>query len=196
MLNLLTTDKELVVNGISYTSAHQALHALTSYTGSIEILINSKVITQAEKASETPKNVTNKKEIYRIEVRKYMTEKSSPDFDFMMKYNNDLPMPLRRMYGEILEETKGMYKMRLHARAERNASSCSHCMRELTHPISMIYGIGPICGEHGYMTTDYTKSRIKDDEELFKLADADLRKTVWEGFVIKRAIEDMKVVGK
>jgi hypothetical protein len=98
------------------------------------------------------------------------------------------------MYGEILEETKGMYKMALHARAERDAVHCSHCMRALSHPISKIYGIGPICGEHDYFASDYTKSKIKDEDQLFKLADAELRKTTWTGWIPKSAIQSFREV--
>lgn len=192
MLNLINVDRELVVNGIPYKSAQEALEALKNHTGGIEILINSKRITHAPKAPETVQE-TEYLDIYRIEVRKYMTEKASPEFDFMRKYNNDNPMPLRTMFGEILEETKGMYRMRLHGRAERNAVHCLHCHRPLTNPISRIYGIGPICGEHAYFTSDYTKSKIKNEDELFSLADADLRKITWEGWIIKRAILSMNI---
>lgn len=34
-----------------------------------------------------------------------------------------------------------------HAVAERR-SSCSRCGRELTHPVSVLLGIGPVCGSH------------------------------------------------
>ena len=42
----------------------------------------------------------------RITVKSYMTQKSTPTFDFMSKWNNDTPMPLRVMYGTKLEETR------------------------------------------------------------------------------------------
>jgi hypothetical protein len=191
MLNLITLDKEVVVNGTTFKSAQEALEAFRGHSGKLEIYYNIKQsIQQAPVAPKTDAEYLN---IYRVEVRQYMTQKGSPDFDFMIKYNDNKPMPLRRMYGEILEETKGMYRMKLHGRAERNSSHCSHCMRELTHPISVIYGIGPVCGEHGYFASDYTKSKIKDMNELFSLADRDLRKTEWTGWIIKKAIQSWSI---
>lgn len=189
MLNLINIQKELIVNGVTYASPAEALEALKNHSGKIEIVLNKKGSAPAVEKKEE----IDFTEIYRIEVRQYMTKKADIGFDFMSKHNNDNPMPLRVMYGEILEETKGMYKMRLHGRAEKDSGRCIHCRRELTNPISMIYGIGPICGGHGYFATDYTKSMIKDEEQIFKLADADLRKVKWEGWVLKKAITSMTI---
>lgn len=195
MLNLLNVKKEVIVNGVPYASPQAALEALKGFSGAIEVRINSKSVPQTkQETQQTTKQSVEYKDIYRIEVRQYMTEKGSPEFDFMKKYNNDVPMPARRMYGEILEETKGMYKMKLQMRAERDAVNCMHCMRQLTNPISRIYGIGPICGEHGYFASDYTKSKIKDEEQIFKMADAELRKVEWTGWVIKKAILSFGVI--
>lgn len=51
--------------------------------------------------------------VYEITVKKYMTHKSTPNFDFMKKWNDDKPMPAQTMRGIVLEETKGMIKMEL-----------------------------------------------------------------------------------
>ena len=48
-----------------------------------------------------------------VTVKKYMTKKSTPSFEFMKKWNNDIPMPSIRMRGEKLQETRGMIKMKL-----------------------------------------------------------------------------------
>lgn len=59
---------------------------------------------------------SNKMEIgesYKITVKKYMTEPSTPNFDFQDKWNNGKPMPLCTMQGEIIKETRGMYYMEL-----------------------------------------------------------------------------------
>lgn len=48
-----------------------------------------------------------------VTVKKYMTKKSTPSFEFMEKWNNDIPMPSIRMRGEKLQETRGMIKMKL-----------------------------------------------------------------------------------
>jgi hypothetical protein len=190
VLNLVQFDKEVIVNGVRYESVSKALEALKDHAGSVEILLNSKKST-AKKADQTKKE---KKIIYRVVVKKYMTEKSSPGFDFMLKYNNDNPMPLRTMYGEIIEETKGMFKMKLHGRAEKNAVRCSHCMRELTHPVSRIYGIGPFCGGHFWQANEWIKQLANNEEALFREADRRMRQITWEGWIIKSAITSMEEV--
>ena len=52
---------------------------------------------------------------YKITVKKYMTEPSTPNFDFQDKWNNGVPMPLCIMQGEVIKETRGMYYMKLKA---------------------------------------------------------------------------------
>ena len=54
---------------------------------------------------------TNK--IYRIEVNPYMTKKATANFDFMKKFNGDIPMPKKTMTGKVLSETPKMVKMKL-----------------------------------------------------------------------------------
>lgn len=197
MLNILakTYHKPLIVNGVQYESAQVAYEALKGFTGALDIKMN---VIQAEPAKAVreahSKPETRKIAIHKVEVKQYMTKKAEPGFDFMKKWNNDNPMPMRVMYGEVLEETKGMYRMKLHGRAERNASHCSHCLRGLTHPVSVYYGIGPICGEHMHMAPMKVLEKIADKEELFKQADAKLRETTWEGWIIKSAITSMYVV--
>lgn len=53
--------------------------------------------------------------MYKVVVKEYMTQKSTPDFDFMAKWNANVPMPRTVMFGDILNETKGMYFMALEA---------------------------------------------------------------------------------
>lgn len=191
MLNLIKWDKELMVNGVIYANSEEAVKALKDFKGEIEVKLNF-AQKNAERASEAVTEDVSK--VFRFEVKQYMTKKASPGFDFMKKWNNDIPMPMRVMYGEIIEETKGMIKVKAHARAERDASQCSHCLRPLTNEISKIYGIGPICGGHGYFATDFTKQQIADKDELFRKADAELRKVTWEGWIIKSAIQSSSVV--
>ena len=50
-------------------------------------------------------------ELYKIKVKKYMTQKSTATFDFMKKYNNNVPMPLMVMFGKITDGTNGMVFM-------------------------------------------------------------------------------------
>ena len=50
---------------------------------------------------------------YKITVKKYMTEPSTPNFDFQDKWNNGKPIPLCTMHGKVTKETRGMFHMEL-----------------------------------------------------------------------------------
>ena len=52
---------------------------------------------------------------YKITVKKYMTEPSTPNFDFQDKWNEGKPMPLCTMRGKVTKETRGMFHMELKA---------------------------------------------------------------------------------
>ena len=52
---------------------------------------------------------------YKITVKKYMTEPSTPNFDFQDRWNYGNPMPLCTMHGKVTKETRGMYYMELKA---------------------------------------------------------------------------------
>ena len=125
---------------------------------------------------------------YKITVKKYMTEKGTPRFDFMTNWNNDVPMPFVTMVGEIQKETKGMYYMKLHGKGGR-MSSCMCCGRKLTNKISMLYGLGPECGSHAYINPFDSEEELNAclDEVFAKIANV-----TWEGWVIKSAIKEMK----
>ncbi|GAG11744.1 unnamed protein product [marine sediment metagenome] len=122
---------------------------------------------------------------YKIKVRPYMTKKSDGDFNFMLKQNNDEPMPYRIMSGKVLHETKGMYKMRLHGDIYKDSSICIACGRKLTHEVSKYFGIGPECGGHAYNNPFESKLKLKS---AIAQMQNHLQSIVWEGFVIKSAI--------
>ena len=50
---------------------------------------------------------------YKITVKKYMTEPSTPNFDFQDRWNDGKPMPLCTMHGKVTKETRGMFHMEL-----------------------------------------------------------------------------------
>ena len=66
-------------------------------------------------------------EMHKIEVKSYMLKKATPDFDFMQKWNNDGPMPLKIMVGTVVKETKGMVYMKLHG--DIFEEKTCHCMK-------------------------------------------------------------------
>lgn len=201
MLNLLNIDKPIRVNGVEYKNSASALEALKNFTGEFKIEINFKP-QQSTEGTETSRTQVDKPNtpsapqdsvdnaLYKITVRAYMTKKSTPEFDLMKKINNDVPMPFRTMFGTILEETKGMYKMKLHARPFPT-SECMHCGKTLTHPVSLLYGIGPICGKHAHINPFDTEEELNANYEALRKA---LAEVTWEGWVVKKAITHMEVV--
>lgn len=137
-----------------------------------------KLFAKRKNANKTQIEAVNDTVEYCITVKKYMTEKASAGFDFMAKWNNDNPMPMRIMQGTIEKETRGMVYMKLHGLAKPTIT-CRCCGKELTNPISRHYGIGPIClGKIGI-------TRDIDDIENIK---EELVNINWEGWIIKSAI--------
>lgn len=131
---------------------------------------------------------------YRITVKKYMTEPATVSFDFQDKWNSGIPMPMITMEGKVIQETRGMYKMKLHAiinDISKPVERCYNCGRALTHPVSRLYGIGPECGRHFYINPFDSIEELK--EHLTELQSR-LRDIEWEGFVIKSAIKEWEEI--
>lgn len=197
MLHLLNVNQPIKVNGQIFPDSKSAWETFKDYQGELTIVLNFKQDiksvqtgrTQCEKPNVTEVTKANEKE-YRIKVRQYMTRKSSPEFDFMKKFNNDNPMPMRVMVGKVLQETKGMVKMELHGRPEPS-SYCLHCGKTLTHPVSLLYGIGPICGQHFHVNPLEDESQLDAYMEVLKEKMNEIR---WTGWIIKSAIEEKEVI--
>ena len=188
MLNLLNIEKPLMVNGQVFPNSTDAMTAFKSFEGELEIVLNFKPKVVAQDIPVQPK-VADLTE-YRIKVRQYMTKNSSPAFDFMKKWNDDVPMPMRVMVGTILKETKGMYRMRLYCKPEPT-DSCMVCGRALTHPVSVLYGIGPECGGHYHISPYETEEQLAQEMENLK---EKLSNITWEGWIVKSACESMEAV--
>lgn len=123
---------------------------------------------------------------YKIEVRAWMLKKSSPDFDFMTRWNNDIPMPLMMMYGYKVAETRGMIKMKLHGDLkDKITQRCMMCGKVITHPVSKFFGIGPKCGGHQYINPFDTDEELKAAVDAFRFK---LVNTTWTGWIPKSAI--------
>lgn len=124
---------------------------------------------------------------YQITVKPWMLKSSSEDFDFMAKYNNDIPMPLMIMYtGGKLDESQNMVKFVLHGDIKsRVVKRCMRCGEILTNPVSQYFGMGPVCGNHNY-TNPFSS------EEALNRAVGNYRQklvnTVWTGWIPKSAI--------
>ena len=191
MLNLLNYTKQLKVNGQLFPNSAAAYEAFKTYEGEVKIELN---IADTVADTNTPASSTAAHPsgdlVVQIKVRQYMTQKATSGFDFMRKYNEDKPMPMRVMYGRIVEETKGMYKMELHCRPTP-MSICMKCGRTLEHPVSLLYGLGPECGSHFHINPLQSKEELDAAYDQMK---ASLSEVTWTGWIIKAAIEEWKQV--
>ena len=189
MLTFLNDWKgEIDIDGKHYTSISDAISDFKQVSDEFNIKLYSatqKAVHATQKAvqSVTDEQTTNTE--YRITVKKYMTETASPGFDFMAKWNNNHPMPLRTMTGVIEKETRGMVYMRLHGQAEP-VVRCMRCGRPLTNPVSQLYGIGPEC----MSKLGFIQIAIDDVETIKKR----LVEVEWAGWVIKSAIIEQEEI--
>lgn len=175
MLEMLKSwNGKVVVNDIEYNSVKSVP---TDLKGQIHIILYPNV-------EKSKTSVVERETEYQITVKKYMTEPSSPDFDFMAQCNNDNPMPLRTMTGSKIKETRGMVYMKLHGQAQP-VIKCMRCGRMLTNEISQHYGIGPECMLKLGLMVDI------DDVETIKKKLVDVE---WEGWIVKSAIVEEKEV--
>lgn len=183
ILKNLKLNAPIKVNGKEYKNSYEAYADLKNYEGPIQVLINYK-------DNEKQQN-NNADKMLRIYVKKYMTQKSTPGFDFMKKWNNNNPMPMRLMEGTILDETPGMYKMKLKGVYVENADKCTHCGRPITNEVSKMYGLGPVCGQHFYIATPQSVEEFRQMKDEIKQK---IESVEWEGWVIKSAIEKQQKI--
>lgn len=114
----------------------------------------------------------------KVTVRQFLTKPND-------KKPGKKPVPMRTMFGYLTQETdKAVY---VHLKGKPMPSSvCLHCGRSLDHPVSVLYGIGPICGGHFHINP------LNSKEELDKAME-DIRKNLsdvtWSGWLPKSAIE-------
>ena len=191
MLTLLKNWKDPVeINGTLYDSINAVNLADIKILGEINIkLLHTEKIENRGNTSENKAiDVTE----YQITVKRYMTQKASATFDFMEKWNNNIPMPLRTMVGTVEKETRGMVYMKLHGDIiEERVCTCMKCGRVLTNPVSQYFGIGSECGGHNYVHPFDTNEELKAAVDAYK---KQLRNITREGWVIKSAITERKEV--
>lgn len=169
---------EISINDKHYTSVQDVKIDSKTFSESMHIILHS----NAQKRTQTKIDSVDDVLEYQITVKRYMTQTATPEFDFMAKWNNDNPMPLRTMVGTIEKETHGMVYMKLHGQAEP-VIRCMRCGRLLTNPISQHYGIGPECMSKLGLVCD-----IDDVDTITKK----LVDVTWEGWIIKSAITERK----
>ena len=179
------------INGVKYDSVAEAQKFVTDNVITVEHILLHATQNNAEKRKITQFN--NELQQYVITVKQYMTKKSSPSFDFMKTWNNDVPMPLRTMVGTVEKETKGMLYMHLHGDITDTVTSvCMKCGKPITNPISQFFGMGPECGGHNYVNP------FESEEELQMVIDSYrtnyLQKITWSGWIIKSAILEQEEI--
>lgn len=182
---------QVELNGVLYASIRDINPDMLG-NGEICIKLLPKVVSpskspdkgQMQGADKPVDNAAVAHKEIRITVKQYMTKKAEPNFDFMAKWNNDNPMPLRTMQGWVEKETRGMQYMHLHGVGQQEVT-CMRCGRRLTHPVSRHYGIGPECMQKVGIVAD-----IEDVESIKE----QLVKVEWTGWVIKSAITDQEEV--
>ena len=181
MLKMIENWKGKVeIDGTEYDSVKDAMNAFKTISGDIHIILKARHENVSKAKIEASDGATE----YRVTVKQYMTKEATPDFDFMQKWNNNVPMPLRTMVGTVEKETRGMIYMNLHGVAQETIT-CMCCGKELTNPISRHYGIGPVCmGKIGIHCDIDNIDEIKE-----KLVDV-----TWSGWIIKSAITEREEV--
>ena len=179
------------INGVTYDSVEDARKFVGENSVSIEYIFLHAVQKNAEKRKIT--QIESNPTQYIITVKQYMTKKSSPSFDFMAKWNDDNPMPLRTMIGTIEKETKSMVYMKLHGDIiAEQMHFCMKCGRPITNPVSQFFGMGPECGGHNYTNPFESEEELKSVVESYRRNY--LQKITWEGWIIKSAIESQEEV--
>lgn len=157
---------------------------------------NMTIVLHGKEAVSARQDAAVSDTVYRIKVRKYMTLPSEPgsDFQFMAQRNNNIPMPLRIMVGTKHQETNGMVYMKLHGDiTQEKMFTCMKCGRSLTNPVSQYFGIGPECGGHNYVNPFNSDAELREAVSNYK---KELNKIVWEGWIIKSAIEEEEIVNE
>lgn len=106
-----------------------------------------------------------------VTVRKFLTQLE----------NNPVPMRTMRVV-RINRETQKAYHVTLRGTA-KPSSTCLHCGRRITHPVSLLYGIGPVCGGHFHV--DPTNQA----QENYRRLQQALSQVTWEGWLPKAHVQ-------
>lgn len=128
--------------------------------------------------------------LYDVTVKSYMTKPSTPEFDFMEKWNDNIPMPFRRMEMFILARRGKMVRIRARGQLFSDCTqTCMCCGRPITNPVSRYFGLGPICGNHDYTNPFDSMEELKDAVNKYRTEYLNTIK--WEGWVPISAITNM-----
>lgn len=161
-------------------------------TSTIINLIPNTMATTASRGDNRVQAVGSD-DVYRFTVKTYMTKPSTPDFDLMARWNNDIPMPLCTMVGKVVKETKGMVYIDVHGDTDgKPVQFCMKCGRQITNPVSRYFGLGPECGGHKYVNPFVSEEALHSAVDTYRKEV--LQKMTWAGWVPKSAIKEMTLV--
>ena len=180
------------IDGTIYPSVEIARNSLSGDAKNISsIRLCDKQKQAPERAGERP--VSAGETVYKITVRQYMTKPSNPSFDFMAKWNNDKPMPMRTMVGTVERETSGMVYMHLRGDITSEITQyCMKCGKPITNKVSQFFGMGPECGGHNYTNPFESEEDLKSAVDAYRRTY--LQKITWSGWIIRSAIIEREEV--
>lgn len=186
LVNMFNWEGTVEINGVKYDN-------IADIDRDIQINDDMNILLIPKETVRDSQDTQSSNAEYRITVRQYMTKKSTPSFNFMATWNNDVPMPLMTMVGTIEKETPGMYYMNLRADTSfTTVDRCMNCGKVITNPISKYFGMGPECGRHNYVNPFNSDDELKKAVNDYK--QEVLSKITWSGWVIKSAIKEWEVL--
>ena len=165
LLKILNWEGTIDINGTIYNSSLEIPREL-EFNNNMSVTLIPKETRRADEDTQA-----SDKE-FRVTVRKYMTKQSTPSFNFMARWNDDV-----------------------HLRADTSFTTvdrCMNCGKVITNPVSKYFGMGPECGRHNYVNPFNSDAELKEAVDTYKREV--LSKITWNGWVIKSAITEMEVM--
>lgn len=182
-LQQIASGKRFIVNGKEYKDGESPLLELSD-GDDVKIELIPKLLKEGLTTGiEVGKT-------YIIKVTRRMTRRPKDKSEFMFMWNEGIPMPFMIMVGTVIRETRGMFYMRCYSKP-LHTNMCMRCGRKITHPVSLLYGLGPECGNHAYITPIETEEQFI---EAFDTIKANLKSITWNGWILKTEIEHYKEV--
>lgn len=87
------------------------------------------------------------------------------------------------MVGKVLRDTDKSYLIEVRGKPEPT-EFCLHCGRRLTNKVSMYYGLGPVCGQHYYIS-NITEANL---ESKFEEIRKKMSNIYWRGWIPKNNV--------
>ena len=115
----------------------------------------------------------------RFEFQHWLLKRS----EFHVKVNKGKPIPMLVMVGKILRETDKSYLLEVRGKPEPT-DFCLHCGRKLKNMVSRYYGLGPVCGQHYYIT-NITKENLEANFDEIRKKMANI---YWQGWIPKSSV--------